>query len=163
VGVGRDQRQEALDIQHRYRHIECTISFAVNGPSIRCGQRGLSYVASALAREILTDEEKTRLPPWARCSLSLRCRRLRAARHDREPAYARRIAGGAGERDLRWPARRCPVRAQTLSPAVRAQVDAGQQLFATTCANCHGSAGKGAIGPALAKRDLSQELIRNTF
>jgi len=56
-----------------------------------------------------------------------------------------------------------PVRAQTLSPAVRAQVDAGQQLFATTCANCHGSAGKGAIGPALAKRDLSQELIRNTF
>jgi len=56
-----------------------------------------------------------------------------------------------------------PVRAQTLPPAVRAQVDAGQQLFATTCANCHGSAGKGAIGPALAKRDLSQELIRNTF
>jgi len=55
------------------------------------------------------------------------------------------------------------VRAQTLPPAVRAQVDAGQQLFATTCANCHGSAGKGAIGPALAKRDLSQELIRNTF
>ncbi len=56
-----------------------------------------------------------------------------------------------------------PVWAQTLPPAVRAQVDAGQQLFATTCANCHGSAGKGAIGPALAKRDLSQELIRNTF
>jgi len=56
-----------------------------------------------------------------------------------------------------------PVRAQTLPAAVRAQVDAGQQLFATTCANCHGSAGKGAIGPALAKRDLSQELIRNTF
>ena len=56
-----------------------------------------------------------------------------------------------------------PVRAQTLPAAVRAQVDAGRQLFVTACANCHGSAGKGAIGPALAERNLSQELIRNTF
>jgi putative heme-binding domain-containing protein len=56
-----------------------------------------------------------------------------------------------------------PVGAQTLPAAVRAQVEAGKQLFVTACANCHGSAGKGAIGPALAERDLSQELIRNTF
>ena len=67
------------------------------------------------------------------------------------------IATGAG------PFAADPVRAQTLPAAVRAQVDAGQQLFATTCANCHGSAGKGAIGPALAKRELPEELIRNTF
>jgi putative heme-binding domain-containing protein len=56
-----------------------------------------------------------------------------------------------------------PVETQTLPAAVRAQVEAGKQLFATACANCHGAAGKGAIGPALAERDLSQELIRNTF
>jgi putative heme-binding domain-containing protein len=57
-----------------------------------------------------------------------------------------------------------PVQAaQTLPADVRAQVDAGKQLFATACANCHGSAGRGAIGPALAERELSPELIRNTF
>jgi len=39
------------------------ISFAVNGRQYVAVSGGLSYVASALAREILTDEEKTRLPP----------------------------------------------------------------------------------------------------
>jgi mono/diheme cytochrome c family protein len=47
--------------------------------------------------------------------------------------------------------------------SVRAQVDAGKALFATTCANCHGSAGKGAIGPALADRNLSLDTLRNTI
>ena len=46
--------------------------------------------------------------------------------------------------------------------AVRAQVEAGGLLFASSCANCHGSAGKGAIGPALADLGLSADLIRNT-
>ena len=46
--------------------------------------------------------------------------------------------------------------------AIRVQVDAGRLLYAGACANCHGAAGKGAIGPALADRDLTAELIRGT-
>ena len=56
-------------------------------------------------------------------------------------------------------------RAQGQNPAaeVRAQVDAGKDLFATTCANCHGSGGKGAIGPALIDRNLSLDTLRSTI
>jgi cytochrome c55X len=52
---------------------------------------------------------------------------------------------------------------ENLTAEVRAQVDAGKDLFATTCANCHGSGGKGAIGPALVDRNLSLDSLRSTI
>ena len=52
---------------------------------------------------------------------------------------------------------------RNLTAEVRTQVDAGKVLFATTCANCHGSGGKGAIGPALIDRNLSLETLRSTI
>jgi putative heme-binding domain-containing protein len=56
-----------------------------------------------------------------------------------------------------------PIQENDASAAVRAQVEAGKQLFATSCANCHGSGGTGAIGPGLADRGLAEQLIRTTF
>jgi putative heme-binding domain-containing protein len=61
------------------------------------------------------------------------------------------------------PLRAAPTGAQSLPAAVQAQVDAGSQLFATTCASCHGSAGSGALGPALAGRNIPMETLRNTI
>ena len=52
---------------------------------------------------------------------------------------------------------------QGSSAEVRAQVDAGKTLFATTCANCHGAGGKGAIGPALVDRNLSFAVLSATI
>ncbi len=49
-----------------------------------------------------------------------------------------------------------------VSAEVRAQVDAGKALFATSCANCHGAGGKGAIGPPLIDRNLSVDSLRTT-
>jgi cytochrome c55X len=51
---------------------------------------------------------------------------------------------------------------QAVSAEVRAQVDAGKALFATSCANCHGASGKGAIGPPLVDRNLSVDDLRTT-
>jgi len=56
-----------------------------------------------------------------------------------------------------------PVQDQDAAAAVRAQVEAGKRLFAASCSNCHGAGGKGAIGPALADRGLTAELIRGTM
>jgi putative heme-binding domain-containing protein len=53
-------------------------------------------------------------------------------------------------------------RAEEMAASLKSQVDAGKELFATACANCHGAAGKGGIGPALADRNLAPELIRTT-
>jgi mono/diheme cytochrome c family protein len=55
------------------------------------------------------------------------------------------------------------LHAQAQPASLRVQVDAGKELFAVSCANCHGAAGKGAIAPALADRELSPELIRDTI
>lgn len=46
--------------------------------------------------------------------------------------------------------------AQTDAPAVftQAQVDQGQQIYATSCASCHGVQLEGTVGPALAGRDF---------
>jgi mono/diheme cytochrome c family protein len=52
---------------------------------------------------------------------------------------------------------------QGSSAEVRAQVDAGKTVFATTCANCHGAGGKGAIGPALIDRNLSFAVLSATI
>ena len=52
---------------------------------------------------------------------------------------------------------------QDSSAEVRAQVDAGKVVFATTCANCHGAGGKGAIGPALVDRNLSFAVLSTTI
>jgi mono/diheme cytochrome c family protein len=52
---------------------------------------------------------------------------------------------------------------QGSSAEVRAQVDAGKTLFATTCANCHGAGGKGAIGPALVDRNISFAVLSATI
>jgi mono/diheme cytochrome c family protein len=46
---------------------------------------------------------------------------------------------------------------------VQAQVDQGKQIFATSCANCHGAAGKGAIGPPLVDRNLSFGVLSTTI
>jgi len=46
---------------------------------------------------------------------------------------------------------------------VRAQVDAGKQVFATNCIVCHGAAGAGARAPSLANRDLPLDVIRTTI
>lgn len=56
-----------------------------------------------------------------------------------------------------------PVEAPAISAAAKAQIDAGKQVFAATCTNCHGAAGNGALGPALVNRKLSLELVRNTI
>jgi cytochrome c55X len=56
-----------------------------------------------------------------------------------------------------------PAQDPDASAAVRAQVEAGKQLFAASCSNCHGAGGKGAIGPALADRGLAADLIRSTM
>jgi len=53
--------------------------------------------------------------------------------------------------------------AQDSGAEVRAQVDTGKTLFATACANCHGAGGKGAIGPALADRNLSFAVLSTTI
>jgi cytochrome c55X len=46
---------------------------------------------------------------------------------------------------------------------VRMQVDAGKDIYVTTCTSCHGSEGKGALGPPLAGRNLSLDLIATTM
>lgn len=53
--------------------------------------------------------------------------------------------------------------AQDSSAPVHAQVDAGKAVFATSCANCHGAGGKGAIGPALVDRNLSFPVLSTTI
>jgi putative heme-binding domain-containing protein len=55
------------------------------------------------------------------------------------------------------------VLSQAVSAGARAQADVGQALFATGCANCHGAAGKGGLGPPLADRNLSLETLRATI
>jgi mono/diheme cytochrome c family protein len=45
----------------------------------------------------------------------------------------------------------------------RSQVEAGRQLFETTCVTCRGSKGVGATGPSLAHRDLTLDVIRNAI
>jgi cytochrome c55X len=53
--------------------------------------------------------------------------------------------------------------AESAPAVVRSQVEAGKALFATSCANCHGSGGKGAIGPPLVDRNLPLALLRTTI
>lgn len=55
------------------------------------------------------------------------------------------------------------VNAPALSAETQAQIDAGRQVFAATCANCHGAAGNGALGPPLAHRNLPLDLIRSAI
>lgn len=49
------------------------------------------------------------------------------------------------------------------SDEVRAQIAEGKQLFVTSCASCHGATGGGAIAPAIAGRNESLAVIRNTI
>jgi putative heme-binding domain-containing protein len=53
--------------------------------------------------------------------------------------------------------------APTVEPSqdVRAQVEAGKRIFESNCVMCHGLAGSGGRGPALAGRDLRLDLIRD--
>jgi mono/diheme cytochrome c family protein len=53
--------------------------------------------------------------------------------------------------------------ADRIPPPVRAQVDAGKEIFQSTCASgmCHGPGGMGGHGPSL-KRVLAPDLIRET-
>jgi putative heme-binding domain-containing protein len=46
---------------------------------------------------------------------------------------------------------------------VQMQVETGKQLYVTTCANCHGAGGKGALGPPLVDRGLELDTIRSTM
>jgi mono/diheme cytochrome c family protein len=50
-----------------------------------------------------------------------------------------------------------------VSEPVQRQLAAGEKLFVTHCANCHGSRGEGGIGPALAGHDLSLQVILETM
>ena len=51
----------------------------------------------------------------------------------------------------------------TVSESVRRQLTAGENLFVTHCANCHGSRGEGGIGPSLAGHDLSLQTVIETI
>src|SRR5712671_2808064 len=51
----------------------------------------------------------------------------------------------------------------TVSESVRRQLTAGEKVFVTHCANCHGSRGEGGIGPALAGHDLSLQTLIETI
>jgi putative heme-binding domain-containing protein len=55
------------------------------------------------------------------------------------------------------------VQPPATSPDAHSQIDAGKRIFAETCANCHGAAGIGALGPSLVNRSLSLDLSRNTI
>jgi len=74
-GVGRDQRQESFGHSTRYRAYRVHPSVSGERASYVCGQGGLSYCASALAREILT-RRKDEAAAGGSVLLSLRCRRL---------------------------------------------------------------------------------------
>lgn len=54
-----------------------------------------------------------------------------------------------------------------VSPATSAdaqsQIEAGRRVFAGTCANCHGAAGTGALGPSLVNRNMPLDVIRKTI
>jgi mono/diheme cytochrome c family protein len=49
------------------------------------------------------------------------------------------------------------------SDGIQSQLDRGQRIFATSCSNCHGAGGKGAIGPPLIDRNLSFAALSTTI